>query len=71
MLRKIIKQGQSKATPTAIMKGGKEDLPATPLEVQTHLPLRTQEAGRTEYVAPVSNSILKNIDETSNVSVFC
>ena len=53
------------------MKGGKEDLPATPLEVQTHLPLRTQEAGRTEYVAPVSNSILKNIDETSNVSVFC
>ena len=29
------------------------DLPPTPLEVQTHLPLRTQDVGRTEYVAPV------------------
>lgn len=28
---------------------------ATPLEVQTHLPLRTPDSGRTEYVAPVSS----------------
>ena len=33
---------------------GEVPSPAVPLEIQTHLPLRTPDTGRTEYVAPVS-----------------
>ncbi len=37
----------------------KGEMDVVTLEAQTHLPLRTQNTGRTEYVAPVSITILK------------
>ena len=47
------KSSQSKAA--AISKNQNETITPVPLEVQTHLPLRTQDTARTEYVAPVRN----------------
>lgn len=50
-----MKQLQSNAPANNVKT--KDEVPVTPLEVQTYLPLRSHDTGRTEYVAPVSDKI--------------